>query len=390
MAAKSLSIGFQATNNGSQLHDLNSTTAFASQVITASFSMLCYVLVLVFIVLGVCFKSVWKLFSSPAIYIFFLIGAIITTVNVLNTWHGNLDVMCYDQIISAFLVGVVLVLLGAVLFFEKPRSDTDQHTLGHHQPSMGLLLTIITIPLCATELLILIQDIESRKKSWPLLVGYESLFIVQKVIQVTVYVWLRNFKVREAFKENASFYFKVLAFYNFVDWVDSQVNLESGVDIKRLKEFYGQWFGFLFKLYEGLLIDYRLLCSLSFLEHSFQVQHETENVDRLDEEESEIERSFMSVDRQNRTIGFIVGFSCLLVPFICALFYVHKLHLTVYTRVVATFLGSLTILASGVVLLLRNSFDYDKRDKESMGVKIMVRAGNKFCHFDKTVLKPFI
>ncbi|XP_068722059.1 uncharacterized protein [Montipora capricornis] len=376
MAAKSLRIAFQATNSGSQLHDLNSTTAFASQVITASFSVLCYVLVLVFIVLGVCLKSVSKLFSSPAIYIFFLVGGIITTVNVLNTWHGNLDVMCYHRIISVFLVGVVLALLGAVLFFEKPRSSTDQHTLGQHQPSMGLLLTIITLPLCATELLILIQDNESRKKikgiSWRLLVVNESVFIVQKVIQVTVYVWLRDFKVREAFKENASFYFMVLAFYNFVDWVDSQVNLESGVDMEGTKEFYGQWFGFLFKLYEALLIDYRLLCSLLFLEHSFQVQHETENVDRLDEKESEIERSFMSVDRLNRNIGFIVGFSCLLVPFICALFYVHKLHLTVYTRAVATFLGSLTILASGVVLLLRNSFDYDKRDKESMGVKIMV------------------
>ncbi|XP_068695820.1 uncharacterized protein [Montipora foliosa] len=376
MAAKFLSITFQATNNGSQLHDLNSTTAFASQVITASFSMLCYVLALVFIVLGVCLKSVSKLFSSPAIYIFFLVGGIITTENALNTWHGNLDVMCYHRIISVFLVGVVLVLLGAVLFFEKPGSDTDQHTLGHHQPSMGLLLTIITLPLCATELLILIQDNESGKKikgiSRRLLVVNESVFTVQKVIQVTVYVWLRDFKVREAFKENASFYFKVLAFYNFVDWVDSQVNLESGVDMEGTKEFYGQWFGFLFKLYEALLIDYRLLCSLLFLEHSFQVQHETENVDRLDEEESEIERSFMSVDRLNRNIGFIVGFFCLLVPFICVLFYVHKLHLTVYTRVVATFLGSLTILASGVVLLLRNSFDYDKRDKESMGVKIMV------------------
>ena len=37
------------------------------------------------------------------------------------------------------------------------------------------------------------------------------VFILQKVIQAAVYVWLRDFKVRKSYRENAGFYFEVLA-----------------------------------------------------------------------------------------------------------------------------------------------------------------------------------
>ena len=110
-------------------------------------------------VLSVCFKSIRKSLASPARHIFFLVAGIPTSVAVLNTWHGKHDVIFYHHKVRASLVGVVLVLLGAVVFFEKPRSPSDQATLGKHQPSMGLLLTIITLPLCTIGLLMLILSL---------------------------------------------------------------------------------------------------------------------------------------------------------------------------------------------------------------------------------------
>ncbi|XP_074615990.1 uncharacterized protein LOC141875580 [Acropora palmata] len=364
-------MAFDSIHNESKLNDFNSTR-FASQVITSSFSILCYVVVFVLSVLSVCFKSIRKFLASPVRHIFFLIAGTLTTVAVLNTWHGKPDVICYKHIVSASLVGVVLVLLGAMLFFEKPRSPFDQTSLGIHQPSMGLLLTIITLPLCTIGLLILIEEQASKGDTWQLLVVNKGLFILQKVIQAAVYVWLRDFRVRESCREDARFYFEVLAFYNFIEWLDTQATLDPHFDVEQAIKFYGKWFGFLYRIYEALLIDYRLLCSLLFLEHSIQVQNETADAEMTDGGSSQIEISSRSINRQNRNIGFVVGFCCLLIPLICALHYVDKLHEADSTRAVATLLGSLIILASGGALLRKNRFDYDIRHTESKAVKIMV------------------
>ncbi|XP_015756374.1 PREDICTED: uncharacterized protein LOC107335850 isoform X1 [Acropora digitifera] len=366
-------MAFDSFHNESKLNDFNSTR-FASQVITSSFSILCYVVVFVLSVLSVCFKSIRKFLASPARHIFFLIAGILTSVAVLNTRHGKPDVIRdYHVTVSAFLVGVVLVLLGAVLFFEKPRSRSEyQATLGKHQPSMGLLLTIITLPLCAIGLLILIEEQASKGETWLVLVVNQAVFILQKVIQAAVYVWLRDFRVRESCRENARFYFEVLAFFNFNDWLNTQATLNTSFDVEQAKNFYGEWFGFLFRIYKALLIDYRLLCSLLFLEHAIQVQNETADAEMIDGGSGRIEISSTPINRQNRNIGFVVGFCCLLIPLICALHYFRKLHVAVITRAVATLLGALIILASGGALLRKNRFDYDIRHTESKAVKIMV------------------
>ena len=155
-------MAFESFHDEIKLNNFNST-GFASQVITSSFSMFCYVFVFVLSVLSVCFKSICKFIASPALHIFFLIAGILTTSAVLNNWHGRPDMMYYHGTASGSLVGVVLVLLGAVLFFEKP-SSPDQAILGKHQPSMGLLLTIITLPLCAIGLLTLIEEQASKRE----------------------------------------------------------------------------------------------------------------------------------------------------------------------------------------------------------------------------------
>lgn len=134
-------------------------------------------------------------------------------------------------------------------------------------------------------------------------------------------------------------------------------------------------------MYTGLIIDFRLLCSLLFLEHSIKIQSETsdgdtEPVEFENNERNSTARVMNSSDRQRRNAGFLIGFSCFhrctVAPFFSAVQYVPKLHLPVYIRATANFLNSTCIIASGLLLLFKNNLGFDKRDKESMSVKIVV------------------
>lgn len=363
-------------------HNFNAT-AFASQVITASFSLCFYSAVLLLSGLSVCFKSLVKAFSSHTTFILFLIGAIVVSVNVFNT-SDNKTIMLYHRIVSAFSVGIVYFLLGAIGFFKKPTAEesSTHRKLGEHHPSMGLLVTIITLPLITTELMFLLGAQASEKempaaeqKFWPLLLTDDAIFIAQKFIQAAVYVWLRNSRACECYKENAQFYFKILAFFNFVQWVDTLVNIERDLVLNRARAMYGESFVVLESLYKALLIDYRLLCSFLFLEHSMQIRYETDGTETADAGEIETRcRIYImtSSDRQYRNLGFLLGFFCFLAPFGCAVCYVHRLDLPVYIRVTANFLNAICIVACGMILLLKNRLDFERRDNESVSVKVMV------------------
>ena len=379
-------------------HDLNATV-FALQVITASLSSLFYLVVLALSALSICFKSLVKLLtSSRATFVLFFIGAIMLTVNVFNT-SANESIMLCQRVISAFVVGIAFVLLGAIRFFTRAAS---RPTLGEQQPSMGLIVTMITIPLNTIELMIMLRAQASKNETrhalkdlWPLLLTDDVIFIVQKFIQAGVYFWLRNTRPCESYKENAQFYFKILAFFNFIQWVDTQVNVESDFHMNEARVVYGGWFDVLKALYTGLMIDFRLLCSLLFLEHSIQIQSETDGggTEATDVENNERNRNtnmtLTTSDRQRRNAGFLIGFCCFLAPFFSAVQYVPKLHLPVYIRAIANFLNSICIITPGIVLLFKNSLGFDKRDKESMSVKIMVSSLQKNS-FELPLLKSIL
>ena len=304
-------------------------------------------------------------------------------VDVFNA-SANKTIMLYQRIISAFVVGIAFVLLGAIRFFTKPISSP---TLGEHQPSMGLVVTMITFPLNTIELMMLLgaqasknETPQALKDLWPLLLADDVIFIAQKLIQAGVYFWLRNTRPCESYRENAQFYFKILAFFNFIQWVDTQVNVESDFHLNEARKMYGGWFDVLKAMYTGLMIDFRLLCSLLFLEHSIQIQSVTDGGTEAAEFENNERnitariKSMTSSDRQRRNAGFLIGFSCFLAPFFSAVQYVPKLHFPVYIRATANFFNSICIIVSGIALLFKNSLGFDKRDQESMSVKIMVSA----------------
>ena len=149
-------------------HDKN-TTISASQVIAASGTALFYLGIFSLGILGVCCKSCGKLSFSQGTFFAFLIGALTASVNVFTN-ADDLQVKLYCRIFTMFLVGIVFAMFGAALFFKRPETGQqilNQPTLGSQQPSMGLVVTLITIPLIVIEIVLLIAASASKKTDEP-------------------------------------------------------------------------------------------------------------------------------------------------------------------------------------------------------------------------------
>ena len=362
-------------------HDLK-TTVSASQIIAASGTGLFYLIMLSLGILGVCSRQCAKLSSCQGTLFFFLVGALISFVNVITN-ADELQVKMNYRIFSIFLIGIVFALFGAALFFIVPTGDgADEPTLGQQQPSMGLVVTLITFPLVVIEIVLLIATSTTASRNtddskgtllkmpiWIYVLVDKSMFLVQKIIQAIIYVYLRNTVTRQEYKENAQFYFRTLSFFNLVEWVDSQVNVNSDVGLSGIGKEFDGWFNAFTDLYTALIIDYRLLCSLLFLEHSVEVI-EAENNNNDDDEIEEAGRNMTPCERLIRNLGYFLGFSCLIAPLFCGLYYVHQFHLKPWVNAFAIIVNS-TIVVCGACLLCSNDLD-GGGNKESRGVKIMV------------------
>lgn len=359
-------------------HDRN-TTVSASEIIAASGTGLFYLIMLSLGILGVCSKQCANLSSCQGTLFFFLVGALISFVNVITN-ADELQVKVSYRIFTIFLIGIVFAVFGAALFFKVPTGDgADEPTLGRHQPSMGLVVTSITIPLVVIEIVLLIATAASRNTDdskvtlkepiWIYVLVDKSMFLVQKIIQAIIYVYLRNTVTRQEYKENAQFYFRTLSFFNLVEWVDSQVNVNSDVGLSGISNEFDGWFNAFTDLYTALIIDYRLLCSLLFLEHSVEVI-EAENNNNDDDEIEEAGRNLTPYERLIRNLGYLLGFSCLIAPLFCGLYYVHQFHLKPWVNAFAIIVNS-TIVICGTCLLCSNDLD-GGGNKDSRGVKIMV------------------
>ena len=300
------------------------------------------------------------------------------SINIFTN-AGNQELKIYFRLATVFLVGIAFVFAGASLFFSKPEDAGNQSTLAQQQPSMGLAVGAITIPLIITEIFLLVaanaskkdETSEALRKLWPLVLADKSTFLFQKIVQAFVYIFVLRFKtISPRYRENAQFYLKTLAFFNFIEWVDSQVNEDSDVQLSHTKVMFGPWFDVFLAFYKALIIDYRLLCSLLFLEHSLEDERERED----GEIQEPVARSLTIPEQRYRTLGYMLGFTSLSAPICCALYYATELNMPAWVHVFAIIVN-LAIVGCGALFLGSNDLESDQKLKMgSSGVKIMVSA----------------
>ena len=362
-------------------HDVN-TTKTASQVIVASCTGLFYLAILTLSLLGVWIQRFARLCSSRGTFFVFLIGALLASVNVFTN-ADNFEIKLYFRSSIVIVIGIAFTLFGAALFFALPQEGANQPaTLGRQQPSMGGVVGVITFFLFAIEVYLLVltcrKCCETHTTSIIVII-FESAFLVQKPVQVITYLYLRSTITRLEFGENARFYFRILSFFNLIQWVDSQVNFDSDIQLspESITGNPSGWFNVFIVLYKALIIDYRLLCCLLFLEHSMELQ--VDGNDDAPDGEGDEGHSISNMtprDQLKRHCGFFVGFTCLTAPEFCILYYLRILPIQIGPSVqILAIVVNLVILIAGVCFLRRNNLE-EGEIRELIGVKIMVSSND--------------
>ena len=397
----------ESSNNVSK--NATDPTNRALDEITASFALMVYVAILLLSALGAVFPWWRKLLSTPATSVLFFMGSLLTTVSLCINSVSSHPVE-YFRITSTALA-VIYPIVGGVVFFQKPNSwmpvwrpdltnqPCVQHenltrTLAHKQPSMGLLIGSITLCLFVFEVLLWVEYFRALQRGLRgvTLAGLvrEGMYLIQKIVQVVVYLALRNRIASGRYIDCASFYFKVLSFYNFVSWLNDVITLEKLMELpSETGSAVADFFGSAMKMiYKALLIDYRLLCSLLFFEHAIEIQEraahgfETNDTTLLLpvphsslvstelQHHSPVEE-MTSSDRRKRNAGYLAGLGCLLIRAVYLTNYVHNNGSWMH---VFDILGFLFALICGLLLLTKNDLEIQREiDRDSGGIKLMVR-----------------
>ena len=221
-------------------HDLN-TTRTASEVIVASGAGIFYLALCMLSVLGVWSTSCARLCSSRGTFFVFFISALIASVNVFSN-SDNLEVKLYFRLSAFVFVGIAYTLFGASLFFSLPDEGENRQTLGQQQPAMGCVVGVVTFLIFLLEAVLLAfactkgakkaitVDPSEKTITWILIIIDKSAFFLQKPFQLAIYLYLRTTCLStQEFKGNAEFYFRIMSFFNFIEWIDAQVNVEFDV-----------------------------------------------------------------------------------------------------------------------------------------------------------------
>ena len=368
--------------------DVNKTVD-ATKWMVASYSMMFYVALFLLGALSAWFQTCVRICSSQVMLLVFLVGALMDFMSISTNSHNLLyEVNIYFRLAAGILIGIVFMIFGAVLFFKNQGEDGNRlPTLQKYQPSMGFVVAGITIPLLIVECFLLASTWASKKNldlpyevrnAWPLIVSDKLVFLLQKIIQAIIYCRVLRYKTfRPDFIENAKFYLKVLAFFNFIEWIDAQVNEDTDVEFSGAKDVYGDWFYVFGTFYKALIIDYRLLCSLLFLEHALEEANGREVGD--DVRRTTAWRRLSIEEEKHRTYGWMIGFISFSSPLLCALYYAVpdlKMHPWVQVFPIAV---NLTIIVFGAIFLKRHGFAFEERDDRPTGlsgVKITVCLAN--------------
>ena len=354
--------------------DLNKTR-LATQYFFACGTGVFYLGVVAFSLCGVCFANCARLCSSRGTFFVFFVGALVASINVF-TYSDNMDVKLYFRCSIVLIVGIVYILFGAPLFFKLREQGANEQPLGRKQPFMGAAVGVVTFSLFAFELVLLalafpkwLEDANGKQKiQWILIVVDKTFFLFQKPVQVAIYLYLRRAIPRAEFRENAQFYFRIISFFNLIEWVDAQVNEDADLLLSEINDkSYPGWSHVLTVVYKALIIDYRLLCCLLFLEHSLEI----EAIQNEQGDDHVINDNMADRDELKRCCGFLAGVTCLLAPLLCGLYFVPRVKMEASVQLSATFV-QIAIVISGLFLLRSNNLEAGEDNGESSAVKIMV------------------
>ena len=288
IGATSVNISTLATTAGASVTILNISTplkcrvnvAFSSAIAISSLAglFLLSICLLVFLYYYGVGKS-YVLDQRTSLVLSFLTALMATVAGVSGTSGSEETVFGVYICVITISVGCGFVAVGAILFFDSspgPEGESaNRKRIGHDNGSMGIIIWTVTVLLVLTEFLILYgvaMEHQSR-----LYIAILVVALIQKLGQASIYYFSLQRRYSSQFCPMASkWYFQVLSLFNFILWEESILTVHK--DDEYMKLMYGNWTSMLKGLYNALLIDYRLMCCLIFLENSIEVKELVESI----------------------------------------------------------------------------------------------------------------
>ena len=358
--------------------------SFASSVVLTTLSAFLFLLACVLLPSYYFHRIGRSIVETRIGIVLFFLGALLTTITTLSTNANEGIYGCY-RITLETVVGIVVLTFGTVVLFENASPDRPLDDYGHVRVpvgfthgSMGIIIWVVTLPLIFLELLFAIGA--ATKSPKPVYAAVEFVSLTQKIVQASVYHFSLRHKVsRGDLRFACSWYLKIVSFFNFAFWVDSIVT--SGSDNEFARKLFGDGFSIVKAAYNALLIDYRLLCFLLFLEHSLELDDTRPNphISDLFDQESEAaaiprSRADVNVEISHMTgFGYVLGLLCIVFQLINGLQYLQ--FVGVWSNIFPI-LVDLTVIIMGLALLQGSSFpeetDGKWRETESKAIDIMV------------------
>lgn len=352
-----------------------------------------------FILAGItlCVYYKWRLCRTVVetrigIVIFFL-GALLTVITTLSSYTEKSVYTVYLFFLLIFC-GMIVLLVGSAVLFENASPDRsvnsysyDAHErlpVGHKHGSIGFIVWVVTAPLCILELLFAVCA--AKHGPFEAYAPFMYIALVQKVIQAKVYHFsLRHKVAKRDMRMGCSWLLKIISVFNFAFWIDWIATSQSDNDF--VVHLFGNGFSIVKAAYNALLIDYRLMCGLLFLEHSLELMevHTDRRVSELVDPEAnealmqDCYSAVVNVEISHSAgYGYAIGsllMSSQLIAGLQYLGYVGKWTniFPIITCVVVVVLGFLLLSVNGCACDSDREFNRKNwRETESKAIDIMV------------------
>ncbi|XP_066918628.1 uncharacterized protein [Clytia hemisphaerica] len=171
----------------------------------------------------------------------------------------------FASTILMLVISIVVIIAGSFMFFIEPTTPVEEEK---HDSNLAPFIVIITIIIILLELLIVIGSAFDG--------NYMNFFLfisgtIQKAVQLFIYhCRLCEFIPKRGRLYGASWYYKTIALINFILWVESIEVTKDRQTIYMEKILKGGYSIFA-KAYTALIVDYRLICCILFVEHAFEI-----------------------------------------------------------------------------------------------------------------------
>ena len=240
--------------------------------IAATFSVLSS-LGIIFIIVSLCIYSrceeikwITKL-SSRVIFFYVTLLSLLATL----LYKDDFKYINFAFIVFILATSTLVIAWGSKSnrFFKQCTTEAERESIVREESNLSTFIVVITVVLTLLEVLIILGSALDGNIWNCLLFGSGT---IQKTIQVFVYhCKLRGLLAREDRLSGALWYYITIALVNLVLWNES-IEITNDEQTKYMKNVLQGGYNIFAKAYTALIVDYRLICCILFVEHASEIE----------------------------------------------------------------------------------------------------------------------